>query len=157
MEFDVEIIGYLLDEHSRVPADLEEKLEVAMALYQQALAAGLRPAQLIIDPVVAPLNWQDAGTHNRALLDVLQLLPDMLGHAVKTAAGLSNLTTGTAARHHKEMIEQAFIPMLASRGLSILLANLNHRRSVDTVRLSRWILNEGVFAWSQVEALGNRA
>lgn len=156
VEFDVEIIGYLLDEQSRVPTSLEEKLEVAMALYEQALAAGLRPEQLIIDPVVAPLSWQDAGRHNRALLDVLQLLPDMLGYAVKTAAGLSNLTTGTVVRRHKELLEQAFIPMLASHGLSILLVNMNHRRSVDMARLSSWLLNEGVFAWRQVEALGDR-
>jgi 5-methyltetrahydrofolate corrinoid/iron sulfur protein methyltransferase len=156
VEFDVEIIGYLLDEHSRVPASLEEKLDVAMALYQHALTAGLRPEQLIIDPVVAPLSWQDAGRHNQALLDVLRLLPDMLGYSVKTAAGLSNLTTGAIARHHKERLEQAFIPMLASHGLSILLANMQHRRSVDMTRLSGWILDAGVFAWRQAETGGER-
>lgn len=153
VEFDVEIIGYLLDERSQVPAGVEEKLGVALALYQQALAAGLRPEQLVIDPVVAPLSWQDAGRHNRALLEVLAQLPDMLGFEVKTAASLSNLTTGPAARRHKEKLEQAFIPMLASRGLSMLLVNMDHRRSVAMVRLSRWLFNEGVFAWHQVEAL----
>lgn len=156
VEFNTEIIGYLLDEHSRVPTSMEEKLGVALALYQEARAAGLRAEQLIIDPVVAPLSWQDATAHNRALLEVLARLPDMLGFGVQTVASISNLTTGPAARRHKERLEQAFIPMLASRGLSMLLVNMDHRRSVAMVRLSGWLLNEGVFAWRQIDTPGDR-
>jgi hypothetical protein len=48
------------------------------------------------------------------------------------------------------MLEQAFIPMLASRGLPILLANMDHRRSVDMVRLSGGRLSPSVFSWWQV-------
>ena len=156
VEFNVEIIGYLLDERSQVPSGVEEKLGVALALYEQAVTAGLRPEQLVIDPVVAPLSWQDAGAHNRALLQVLQRLPDMLGFDVKTAASLSNLTTGPTARRHKEKLEQAFVPMLLAHGLSMLLVNMNHKRSVSMVRACRWILDEGVFSWQQVEALGDQ-
>lgn len=153
VEFDVEIIGYLLDERSQVPAGVEDKLGVALAIYQHAREAGLRPEQLIIDPIVAPLSWQDAAAHNRALLEVLQRLPDMLGVAVQTAAGLSNLTTGPATRRQKEELEQAFIPMLAAQGLSMLLVNMDHRRSVRMVQRCAWLLEGGVFAWHQVGAL----
>ena len=149
VECDVEIIGYLLDARSQVPVSIEDKLGVALALYQQASDAGLRPEQLIIDPVVAPLSWQDAAVHNRALLEVLQRLPDMLGFTVPTIASLSNLTTGPAARRQKETLEQAFIPMLAAHGLTMLLVNMAHRRSVRMVRICRWLLDEGVFAWDQ--------
>ncbi len=156
VEFNVEIIGYLLDERSQVPLGVEEKLGVALALYEQALHAGLRPEQLVIDPVVAPLSWQDAAAHNRALFQVLQRLPDMLGFDVKTAASLSNLTTGPTARRHKEKLEQAFVPMLLAHGLSMLLVNMNHKRSVSMIGVCRWILDEGVFSWQQVEALADQ-
>ncbi len=139
-----------------MPSGVEEKLRVALTLYEQALQAGLSPEQLVIDPVVAPLSWQDAAAHNRSLFQVLQRLPDMLGFNVKTAASLSNLTTGPTVRRHKEKLEQAFIPMLVAHDLSMLLVNMNHNRSVSMVQACRWILDEGVFTWQQVAALDDQ-
>ena len=134
---------------------LGRQAEKQMVFCLETVAAATdRP--LLIDPVVAPLSWQDATAHNRALLQVLQRLPDMLGFDVKTAASLSNLTTGPTARRHKEKLAQAFIPMLHAHGLSMLLVNMNHKQSVSMVRVCRWILDEGVFAWQQVEALDNQ-
>ncbi len=155
VEFDVEIIGYLLDERSRVPVSVDEKLGLALELYQRASEAGLPPEKLIIDPIVAPLSWQDAAAHNRALLEVLQRLPEMLGFEVQTIASLSNLTTGHAPRRQKEKLEQAFIPMLAARGLSMLLVNMDHGRSVQMARICGWLLDGSVFSWHQVDALGD--
>ncbi len=78
----------------------------------------------------------------------------MLGFEVQTVASLSNLTTGPARRRRKEALEGGFVPMLAAHGLSMLLVNMDHARSVDMVRISRWLLEERVFAWQQVDALG---
>ncbi len=33
----------------------------------------------------------------------------------------------------------------------MLLVNMNHTRSVETVRRCRWILDAGVFAWQQLD------
>ena len=152
VRYDVDIIAYLLDERSHVPKGVDDRLETALALFQRATAAGLPPERLIIDPVVAPLNWPDAAEHNRSLLEVLKRLPEMLGFEVQTVASLSNLTTGPAIRSQKEALERVFVPMLAAHGLSMLLVNMNHTRSVATVRRCRWILDAGVFAWQQVDA-----
>lgn len=150
--FDVEIIGYLLDERGHVPLDLERRLEIASLLFQEATEAGLPPDKLIIDPVVAPLSWPDASAYNRALLGVLKHLPDMLGFEVQTIASLSNLTTGPAARRQKEKIEAAFVPMLAAHELGMLLVNMDHTRSVEMVRTCRRILDDRVFAWQPDDA-----
>jgi 5-methyltetrahydrofolate corrinoid/iron sulfur protein methyltransferase len=151
VEYDTAIVGYLLDERSQVPAGPDAKLSVALEIYTRALSAGLRPEQLIIDPVVAPLSWQDAAEHNRSLLEVLARLPDMLGIDVQTIASLSNLTTGAASRDAKQAMEQAFIPMLAAHGLSMLLVNMDHGRSVAMAQRCQWLLAPGVFSWGQLE------
>ena len=157
VEFDVEIIGYLLDAQSRVPTTLEDKLNVGLELFEQALAAGLRPEQLIIDPVVGGRILPAQGRHHRILLEVLTRLPEILGYAVKSVASLSNLTSGPTARARKEALEAAWIPMLVSRGLDMLLVNMDHRRSVDMARRCGWLLSDGVFSWEQVEDDGDGA
>lgn len=43
---------------------------------------------MIIDPVVAPLVWQDGNLQNMEVLEVIRTLPDLLGFPVRTIAGM---------------------------------------------------------------------
>ncbi|WP_300458157.1 hypothetical protein [Desulfobacula sp.] len=68
-----------------------------------AMRAGLEVAdnRIIIDPVVPPLVWADGIVQARAVLNVIRMLPDLLGFNVRTIAGISNLTTGAGHNDKK--------------------------------------------------------
>jgi 5-methyltetrahydrofolate corrinoid/iron sulfur protein methyltransferase len=151
---DVDIIGYLLYPDSRVPADEGECLVVAAALFEAFQQAGLARERLIIDPVVAPLIWDDGLRHNRAVLAVIPRLADLFGFPVRTIAGISNLTTGPAPYHKRIQAEQAFVPMLAAAGLSMALMNMRHTESVACARACNLLLQSEVFAWEAMENPG---
>jgi 5-methyltetrahydrofolate corrinoid/iron sulfur protein methyltransferase len=151
VEFGVEIVGYLIDARSQVPGGLEARLSTALELCELAQGAGLPAERLIVDPVIVPVNWQDALQRNRDTLEIIRRLPEMLGHPVQTIAALSNLTSGASLRAAKEQVESAYLPMLAEAGLSMLLLNWTHPASVAAARISRRLLGHGIFSWAELD------
>ena len=147
-KYDVDIIGYLLYPNSHVPPDEDERLAVAVSLFAEYQAAGLDPARLIIDPVIAPVMWENGSFQDMEILSVIRTLPDLLGFPVRTIAGISNLTTGQGPRDKKLLLERAYLPMLAAAGLSMALMNVFHAESVDVVRACRALSGERIFTWA---------
>jgi 5-methyltetrahydrofolate corrinoid/iron sulfur protein methyltransferase len=148
---EVEVVGYLLRPDGLVPAEADEKLALAVELHAAATRAGLPQERLIIDPVVAPLAWENGLAQNRANLEVIRFLPEVLGYPVRTMAGLSNLTSGPEPAERKQRMEQAFLPMLAAAGLDFLLVNVLHAETVRVARAARRLLQEAVFAWGPAD------
>lgn len=145
-----DVIGYLLRRDGHVPTDTEERMSVAVELFQAFLDAGGDAARLVIDPVVVPVTWQDGHRQLAEILEVLRRLPDLLGARVRTIAGLSNLTTGVGDPERRGLLEQSVIPMLAAAGLDMILMNVLRAQSVRTVHASRMLLSKGIFSWKEV-------
>jgi 5-methyltetrahydrofolate corrinoid/iron sulfur protein methyltransferase len=145
-----DLVCYLLYPNGHVPPDSTERLNVAVSLYQKCLAAGVEPDRVIIDPVVVPLSWQDGLVQAREVLTVIKTLPELLGHPVRTIAGLSNLAAGARDPGKKHLAEQTYLPMLAASGLSMILMNVLHTDSVRVARTCRLFSQESIFTWEMV-------
>ncbi len=145
-----DIVCYLLYPNGHVPPDSSGRLNVAVSLYQKCLEAGVEPDRVIIDPVVAPLSWQDGLFQAREVLTVIKTLPELLGFPVRTIAGLSNLTAGARDPVKKHLAEQTYLPMLAAAGLSMILMNVLNTESVCVARTCRLFCRESIFTWEMV-------
>ncbi|MDO9110916.1 MAG: dihydropteroate synthase [Desulfatirhabdiaceae bacterium] len=145
-----DIVCYLLYPNGHVPPDSSERLNVAVSLYQKCLEAGVEPDRVIIDPVVAPLSWQDGLFQAREVLTVIKILPELLGFPVRTIAGLSNLTAGARDPVKRLLAEQSYLPMLAASGLSMILMNVLNAESVRVARTCRLFSQESIFTWEMV-------
>ncbi len=150
VEFDADIIGYLLSPDSRVPVDEAGCFEIASELLVCAEKSGLNPERLIIDPVVAPLVWENGARHNRDILSVIRNLGELYGFPVRTIAGLSNLTSGPAPYAARLTMETAFLAMMADAGLSIALLNIFHTQTVACARACNILLTSDIFAWEEL-------
>jgi 5-methyltetrahydrofolate corrinoid/iron sulfur protein methyltransferase len=149
-KYQTKIIGYLLHPNSHVPIDEADCISVALELFQKFQETGLDNEQLIIDPVVAPVIWDDGIRHNINVLSVIKNLPDLLGFPVQTITGISNLTTGKIPKEKKRLLEQSFFPMIASSGLTMALLNVFHQQTMQTVRACNALLSSGVFSWAEI-------
>ena len=147
VESGAEIVGYLLTDRSQVPISLAERMEIAVTLYQAAKDAGLRDEQLIIDPVVVPLAWDDGPRRNRETLELIRQLPDLMGCPVQTIAGLSNLTSGAPDTRRRTLLQSAYLPMLAAAGLSMALMDATSPRTMALAAASSLLGREQIFAW----------
>ncbi len=146
-KFETRIIGYLLYPDSNVPADGAERLTVALELYSRFSEAGLAPEQLIIDPVIPPLLWQNGHTQAMEVVNVIRTLPDLLGFKVQTIAGISNLTTGPGNQAQKPVFEQVYTAMLAEAGLTMALVNVFHTGTMAAIRACNTLISTKVFSW----------
>lgn len=146
-QHDCDIIGYLLGPDGHVPADAAGRMENAVTLFNQLQSAGISPKRIIIDPVVAPLAWQDGNRQDMAVLEVIRTLPDLLGAPVRTIAGLSNLTTGAPAPDARCRYQKAFTPMLAAAGIGMILMNVLDQEVMRTARTCRRITDGTIFTW----------
>jgi 5-methyltetrahydrofolate corrinoid/iron sulfur protein methyltransferase len=151
-DFDTDIIGYLLYPNSQVPTDESDCLNVAARVFEEFQKTGLPSERLIIDPIVAPMLWDDGARHNQAVLSVVRHLPDLFGFSVRTIAGISNLTAGPAPYEKRIFLENTFLSMLAGAGLTMALLNIRHRQTLRRVQGCNLLLTDGIFAW---EALSN--
>lgn len=149
-KYHTKIIGYLLYPNSHVPTDETDCISVALELYQKFQAAGLDNDQLIIDPVVAPVIWENGIRHNINILSVIKNLPDLLGFPVQTIAGISNMTTGKIPKDKKRLLEQSFLPIIASSGLTMALLDVFHQQTMQTARACNALLSPGVFSWAEI-------
>jgi 5-methyltetrahydrofolate corrinoid/iron sulfur protein methyltransferase len=145
--FQAEIVGYLLTEAGQVPLALEERMEIAVTLYQTATAADLADRQLIVDPVVVPLTWDDGPRRNQETLELLRQLPELIGFPVKTIAGLSNLTSGAPDARRRARFQSAYLPMLAAAGLDMALMDVTTAATLAVALASATLCGDGIFTW----------
>jgi len=146
-KYDVDIIGYLLYPNSHVPPDEAERLNIAVEVYTAFQQAGIPDERLIIDPIIAPVIWENGHLQDMEILSVLGHLPEVLGFPVRTIAGISNLTTGQGPRDKKLLLERTYLPMLASAGLSMALMNVFHEESVRTAQACQVLADDKIFTW----------
>jgi len=146
-KFETRIIGYLLYPDSNVPNDGAERLTVALELYSRFSEAGLAPEQLIIDPVIPPLIWQNGNAQAMEVVNVIRTLPDLLGFKVQTIAGISNLTSGPGDTTRKPVFEQSYVAMLAEAGLTMALVNVFHTGTIAAIQACNTLTSTKVFSW----------
>ena len=149
-QYSADIIGYLLYPDSRVPITGDEIMAVAVSLFHEFEKSGGDPRRLIVDPVVAPLAWENGISHNQGILSAIRSLPDLLGVPVRTIAGLSNLTSGAPVSAARQVMEQAFLSMLAAAGLDLVLMNVMNGKTVQVARACELLSGRRIFSWAAV-------
>ncbi len=141
VEHGTKLVILLMDERSFTPPTVEEKLALAIDLRERALSAGMSGEDLIFDPVLPNLSWDDA--YNRVAEDIktVRLLASgaIFQEPTPTMSGLSNLRSGARDRFPSS-IELTCLGLLAGAGLSYALANVLDAEVLDTVRSIKRLL-----------------
>ena len=149
-EYQADIVGFLIDEKGKIPLSTDERLAVASRLIAVAEEQGIPPEKIIIDPVLAPLSWQEGTNYNRALIETIQMLNQIFGQPIRTIAGLSNIGAGAPDKAKRQTAEAAFIFMLAASNLDYILMNVRNESNLTALNFSQLLLAEKVFTWQEV-------
>jgi 5-methyltetrahydrofolate corrinoid/iron sulfur protein methyltransferase len=130
------LVILLMDEHSFTPPSTEEKIALALELRELSLAAGIKDEDLIFDPVLPNLSWDDAYPRISEDVKTVRLLASgaIVQEPCKTMVGLSNLRSGRTERY-SPAIEQHCLALLAGAGLHLALANVLRSEVMDTLEL----------------------
>ncbi len=95
-----------------LPNNAQERLDALRPLLRQALAAGLPPARLYLDPLVLPVGVD--GGQGRGFLEACRMLREELGPEVHITGGISNVSFGLPER---QLLNVCFLRLAEARGL----------------------------------------
>ncbi len=125
VESGAELTILLLDEQSFSPRTLEGKIALATQLKEQAIQAGMLMENLLFDPVIPNLSWDDSFLRIRETVKTVRFLSTgaVFQEPVRTMAGLSNLRSGFR-RFFPAQTEHVCLMLLAGAGLDIVLCNV---------------------------------
>lgn len=135
VENKTELVILLMDECSFAPPTLDEKLALAIELRDRAVSAGMAADDLIFDPVLPNLSWDDAFFRIRESVRTVRLLASgaLFQEPTRTIAGLSNLRSGMKGLY-PAALELTCLDLLAGAGLTFALANALNPEIVERVR-----------------------
>lgn len=125
VQYQTPLILMLLDERSRPPATLEEKIALAIELRERAISAGLAEELVLFDPLLPPLSWPEAPEQIKAAILIVRHLSSgaLFNREVQTLVGLSNL--GSGKRNEDSLAKKRMtLSLLAGAGLSHVLADV---------------------------------
>jgi len=141
VEYQSPLVLLLLDDRSRPPNTLEEKIVLAVELREKAVGAGIPEDRLIFDPLMPHFSWPDASAHLQADLDFIRLACSgaLFNEPAKTVIGLSNFYSG----HEGEEVykkERTCLTLLAGSGLGHVLLNLFRSELMgELVRINQFV------------------
>lgn len=130
----------------QVPRGAEERLVAVLEGCERLVQAGIPLERLIVDPVVAPLGWDDGHLHSGEILKFLSLLPEALSQPVKTMVGLSNIATRSTGKLVRQEVEVVFLSMLTALGLDYAMVNVRRQSLIRATRMMKCLQGEEIFS-----------
>ncbi|KRW94750.1 methyltetrahydrofolate cobalamin methyltransferase [Paracoccus sp. MKU1] len=125
-KYDVPVVAISNDE-TGISMDPDVRFAVAKKIVQRAMDHGIRPEDVVVDPLVMPIGaLGDAG---RQVFALLRRLREEL--QVNTTCGLSNISFGLPHRHG---INAGFIPMVIGAGMTSAIMNPCRPQEMEAVR-----------------------
>ena len=110
-----------------ISEDPDVRFEVAKRIVNRASDYGIKPEDVVVDPLVMPV-----GAINSAGKDVFRLLHRLRNElGVNTTCGASNVAFGLPNRH---TVNNAFLPMLSCSGMTSAIVNVLDDGLVPAVR-----------------------
>jgi len=131
-KYNVPVVAISNDE-TGISMDPDVRFAVAKKIVQRAMDYGIKPHDIVVDPLVMPIGaLGDAG---RQVFALLHRLRNEL--KVNTTCGLSNISFGLPHRHG---INAGFIPMVIGAGMTSAIMNPCRPQEMEAVRAAN-VLN----------------
>jgi len=140
-KYDVPVVAISNDE-TGISEDPDVRFAVAKKIVERAMDHGIKPADVVVDPLVMPIGaMASAGTQ---VFRLLRRLREEL--KVNTTCGASNISFGLPHRHG---INAAFLPMAIASGMTSAIMNPCRPQEMEAVRAANVLMgtDENCATW----------
>ena len=124
-KYDCAVVAISNDE-TGISEDPNVRFEVAKKIVERAQDHGIKPADVVVDPLVMPIGAM--GTAGRQVFALLRRLKDEL--KVNSTCGASNISFGLPNRH---AMNAHFLSMSACAGMTSAIMNPLHAEEMDGI------------------------
>ena len=131
-KYNVPVIAISNDE-TGISEDPEVRFKVAEKIVRRAQDYGMKPQDVVVDPLVMPIGAM--GTAGLQVFSLVRLLREKL--KVNTSCGASNISFGLPNRHG---INAAFLPMAIASGMTSAIMNPIRPAEMDAIRAANVLM-----------------
>ncbi len=124
-KYDCAVVAISNDE-TGISEDPNVRFDVAKKIVERAQDHGIKPADVVVDPLVMPIGAM--GTAGRQVFALLRRLKDEL--KVNSTCGASNISFGLPNRH---AMNAHFLSMAACAGMTSAIMNPLHAEEMDGI------------------------
>ena len=125
-KYDCAVVAISKDD-TGISEDPDVRFEVAKRIMNRASDYGIKPEDVVVDPLVMPVGAINSA--GKGVFRLLHRLRNELG--VNTTCGASNVAFGLPNRH---TVNNAFLPMLSCSGMTSAIVNVLDDGLVPAVR-----------------------
>ncbi len=131
-----------------LPADAEERCEIASEIMARAMEYGVPMENIYLDPLVL----QIATTQDQAIkvIQAIKMFQELHDPPMKTVVGLSNLANG-CPKHVQPILSAYYLALLMYEGLTAAIANPLEKEIITAVKTVDVLLNRTLYAHSYLE------
>ena len=140
-KYDAAVVAISNDE-TGISEDPNERFKVAKKIVEHAADYGIKPQDVVVDPLVMPI-----GAISQAGNQVFELVRKLrLELKVNTTCGASNVSFGLPQRNG---INNAFLPMVIAAGMTSAIVNPLHPELVQAIRAGDVLtgVDDGCTSW----------
>jgi 5-methyltetrahydrofolate--homocysteine methyltransferase len=131
-KYNVPVIAISNDE-TGISEDPDVRFAVAKKIVQRAMDHGIKPQDVVVDPLVMPIGAM--GTAGQQVFRLVRRLREEL--KVNTSCGASNISFGLPNRHS---INAAFLPMAIASGMTSAIMNPCRPQEMEAVRAANVLM-----------------
>jgi len=124
-KYNVPVVAISNDE-TGISEDPDVRFEVAKKIVRRAADFGIKPEDIVVDPLVMPIGAM--GTAGRQVFQLVRRLREEL--KVNTTCGASNVSFGMPNRRH---LTGHFLAMAASNGMTSAIMNPLHSEDMTAI------------------------
>ena len=132
-KYDVPVVAISNDE-TGISEDPNVRFEVARKIVERAADFGIKPHDIVVDPLVMPIGAM--GTAGLQVFALVRRLREEL--KVNTTCGASNISFGLPNRHG---INAAFLPMAIASGMTSAIMNPCRPQEMEMVRAANVLMS----------------
>src|SRR6188508_959625 len=137
------VIGLANDDE--IPMEPQRRLEIARKIVSVAGDYGIKPQDIVIDPLAMPVGAEPRAVN--LFLETVRLIRDDLG--VNMTCGASNTSFGLPGRH---TLNGAFLAVASSHGLTSAIMDARSSECVEGVRAADFLLGHDEWGASWIAA-----
>ena len=145
----LEIIALAMD--SIVPLAIEEKISLTLNMINIFNENGIPDSNIILDPVVAPLGWDNGSVLNKNNLEYLSLVKEAVSNEIRTVMGFSNLTTGATGGRSVKKLDSYYLAMAYMKNLDYALINVFNKNMINTINFIQVLEGNIIFSPAQFD------
>ncbi|MDH3660106.1 MAG: methyltetrahydrofolate cobalamin methyltransferase [Alphaproteobacteria bacterium] len=132
-KYDAAVVAISNDE-TGISEDPDVRFDVARKIVERAQDYGIKPADIVVDPLVMPIGA--LGNAGRAAFHLIRRLREEL--EVNTTCGASNVSFGLPNRHG---MNAAFLSMAIGAGMTSAIMNPLHAEEMTAVKGADVLMN----------------